>query len=120
MSGRGRGKKGSKTDAIDTATSEEDVSTSKKGALNKKAKAPVKKVPKETKTTDKGETKNLKKRPNGDGGITKKRPLKKKQSDRLLKAIVDGEDLDSLRELVKSLKNEESEALAKKEAKTKA
>lgn len=49
------------------------------------------------------------------GGISKTRRLKKTQSDKVLRALADGENLDYLENLISSLKKDEFEALRKKE-----
>ena len=50
-------------------------------------------------------------------GVTKRGRIKKRQSDRILKAMLDGASLYELQLLVSELKQEEDEAVTKREAK---
>lgn len=62
-------------------------------------------------------TKRSKKHPSSDAGVTKYRRLKKKQSDSILQAIIDGTSLEELKSLIVTLKKEEAEAIQKRETK---
>lgn len=83
-------------------------SATKKEKVTKKTKSPA--------IASASVPKVLKKRPQSDG-VTKQRRLKKKQSDSILKAVVDGCTLEDMKRLIATLKAEEKEALVKKEAK---
>lgn len=124
--GRGRGKKTSKNDDNNDGGDDETTMNSESLARNSdeesgsKVLSPAKggRARAKKPTATPAASANSKKQPK-DAGVSKKRPLKRKQSDRLIRAALDGENIDQLKEMLKVFQNEDNEAQAKKEAKAK-